>query len=74
MMSVIVIDPPRYICVACGQTGTVVEGGRWGIQQPDASKDRRLVAKANALKAKRAGLAEFIKVARAHRRAKVRGV
>lgn len=70
MMSALTIAPPRYICVACGETGTIVDG----LSVADAKSDRAMKDAFNSLAKQRAGLKEFTKLARAHRRARVRGV
>lgn len=62
--SAVELDPPRYVCAACGETG-VVEAGGWA-NVPDAVPDKALKARFDAMCVEQRWK-EFRKHARARR-------
>lgn len=64
--SAIEIEPSRYVCLACGETGVVAEGGWANV--PDVKNDKALWDASVVLCKERASMREFRKLARARRK------
>lgn len=70
--SAVVVRPPRYVCVVCGETGTASPGGVANIA--DDVPEQALKDAFRALWDERPSMREFTKLAKAYRRERLRSV